>query len=144
MCKIGKWQNENIKKMINHYFGIFYQTIEPCILARVRQAPIFYTSRAGLRANFHAIVKMRAGPLACFTLLLILYILDIHQLVMKKNSCSGGNNTSPCGDWEWLDGGLRSNARIRLKLAATPQQKWLPWMCPGEIVRRYFKYLLIH
>ncbi len=33
------------------------------------------------RANFHVIIQTRAGPQACFRLL---YILDIHQLVMKK------------------------------------------------------------
>ncbi len=37
-----------------------------------------------------------------------------------------------------------SNAHNRLKLAAKPQQKLLPGMCLGEIVRRYFNYLLIN
>ncbi len=38
----------------------------------------FYISRAGLRANFHIIVQMQGGPSPYF------YILDIHQLVVKK------------------------------------------------------------
>ncbi len=38
----------------------------------------FYISRAGLRANFHVIVQTRGGRSPYF------YILDIHELVMKK------------------------------------------------------------
>ncbi len=49
----------------------------------------FYASRAGLRANFHIIVQTHR---ACFTR--YFYILDIHQLVMKKNCRSGGNHES--------------------------------------------------
>ncbi len=40
--------------------------LEPCISAQ-----IFYIPRAGLRANFHVIVQTRAGPRACFRILLI-------------------------------------------------------------------------
>ncbi len=36
------------------------------------------------RANFHVIVQTRARPRACFMASPYFYILDIHQLVMKR------------------------------------------------------------
>ncbi len=72
--------------MISFIKGKKLSKLEPCISAWADGPRLCYAARAGLQGNFHVIVQTQAGPRACFILLLIFYILDIHQLVMKKNA----------------------------------------------------------
>ncbi len=112
-------------------------TLEPCISARPR--PGFD------RANFHVIIQT-------------FRLLDIHQLVMKKIAAlvettpdhaavteSGSTVFSVQQQQRAVSADEEFCVQIHaIKLAIKPQQKLLPWVCQGEIVRRYLNYLLIN
>ncbi len=74
--------------------SIAYLPLEPCIWARARKAPIFLRLQGWASGQFsrHSSNTGRASGL--FYASPYFYILDIHQLVMKKNCRSGGKETT--------------------------------------------------